>query len=115
MISAWLMTEPNDFLFANIMSASTQCGMQHAGAENYRSRRLVKSGKLEKVKKKMIITLGTDARRGHVKTAEKFSEKLSTQINMLNGNHRSFMKPWEDVNLLLKTLFMKIKSAVKCV
>ena len=57
----------------------------------------------------MIITLGTDARRGHVKTAEKFSEKLATQINMLNGNHRSFMKPWEDVNLLLKTLFMKIK------
>ncbi len=101
LISMWVMTEPNDFSAAIIMSASTQCRMRRAGAENYCSRRLIKSGKLKKVKKKVILTLGTLDKRGHVKTANKFSEKLSTKVNILDGNHRSFLDPRKDINSII--------------
>ena len=102
LISAWAMTEPNDFSSAIIMSASNQCGMKRAGARKYCGRHLGRSGKLENVKKKMIITLGTGDKRPHAKTAESFSKKLSTKVNIFDGNHRSFMKPRGDVNALLK-------------
>jgi dipeptidyl aminopeptidase/acylaminoacyl peptidase len=49
LISMWVMTEPNDFSKALIMSASTQCmnnRIQRAGSENYCSSSLIKSGKL---------------------------------------------------------------------
>ena len=101
LISMWVMTESNNFSKAVIMSASTQCQMQRAGAENYCSRRLIKSGKLKKVTKKVILTLGTLDKRGHVKTANKFSEKLSTPVNILDGNHRSFLDPRKDVNSII--------------
>ena len=40
-------------------------------------------------------------KRGHVKTANNFSEKLSTQVNILNGNHRSFLDPRKDVSSII--------------
>tara|TARA_E500000331_G_scaffold103690_1_gene100504 strand:- start:338 stop:1060 length:723 start_codon:yes stop_codon:yes gene_type:complete len=102
LISAWAMTEPNDFSSAIIMSSSNQCGMQRAGAENYCGKHLGRSGKLQKVKKQVIITLGNGDKRPHARTAEGFSRKLSTEIKVFDGDHRSFMKPRDDVNALLK-------------
>lgn len=102
LISMWVMTEPNNFSKAIIMSASSQCKMERAGSKNYCSRQLIKSGKLKTVKNEIILTLGSGDKMGHVKTMNKFGEKLSTKVITLDGKHKSFLKPRKDVNSILK-------------
>ena len=102
LISMWVMTEANDYSTAIIKSASTQCGMERAGAKKYCAKSLVKSGKLQQITKKIVVTYGTLDRGAHVKTAKKFAEKLSVKVNVLDGNHVSFLKPRKDINLIIR-------------
>ena len=49
-------------------------------------------------KNEIILTLGSGDKMGHVKTMNKFGEKLSTKVITLDGKHKSFLKPRKDVN-----------------
>jgi predicted alpha/beta superfamily hydrolase len=102
LISMWVMKEPSDYSKAIIMSPSNQCGMRRAGSKNYCGSNLVQSGKLENIKKKIILTLGDSERSGHIKTTKGFAEKLSQGINILKGNHNSFTIPREDVKSIIR-------------
>ena len=77
LISMWSMTQKNDYAAAIVMSPSRQCGMRRAGSKNYCAKNLEKSGKLEKINKKIIITLGKSEGKAHRKTAQNFSKLLN--------------------------------------
>ena len=102
LISMWVMTEPSDFSVAIIMSASSQCGMRRAGSENYCAKNLIKSGKLENITKKIILTLGDSEKKAHTRTINGFAKKLKKRINILEGDHRSFSNPRNDVSSIIK-------------
>lgn len=102
LIAMWIMTEPNDYSTAVIMSPSRQCGMRRAGSRNYCGKHLIQSGKLKNIKKKIILTLGDSERKEHVKTTTGFSEKLSTKVNILKGDHPTFTTPRQDVSSIIK-------------
>ena len=107
LISTWVMTQPNNFSSAVIMSPSNQCGMKRAGSKNYCGKHLIKSGKVQKIEKSIIVTLGSNERRAHVKTASRLSRKMKRETLILNGNHRSFLKPRKDVNLIIMEQCLK--------
>ena len=102
LISMWSMTQKNDYAAAIVMSPSRQCGMRRAGSKNYCAKNLEKSGKLEKINKKIIITLGKSERKAHRKTAQNFSKLLKTEIRYFRGEHKSFVFPRDDVKELIR-------------
>ena len=101
LISMWVMSEPNNFSSAVIMSPSNQCGMKRAGSKNYCGTKLIESGKVQKVTKNVIVTLGDKDRKPHQKTANGFSKLLGTKTEMMIGNHKSFLKPRKDINAVV--------------
>ena len=101
LISMWVMSEPNNFSSAVIMSPSNQCGMKRAGSKNYCGTKLIESGKVQKVTKNVIVTLGDKDRKPHQKTANGFSKLLGTKTEMMKGNHKSFLKPRKDINAVV--------------
>ena len=101
LISMWVLTESNNFSSAVIMSPSNQCGMKRAGSKNYCGTKLIESGKIQKVTKNVIVTLGDKDRKPHKKTANGFSELLGTKTEMMRGNHKSFLKPRKDINAVV--------------
>tara|TARA_B100001123_G_C15173393_1_gene972350 strand:- start:178 stop:483 length:306 start_codon:yes stop_codon:yes gene_type:complete len=90
LISMWVMTEPNDYSAALIMSPSNQCGMRRAGSKNYCGNQLIQSGKIQNIKKKISFTLGDTESRSHNKTSKGFAEQLSQDVKILRGDHKSF-------------------------
>ena len=102
LISLWTMVRENDFNKAIVMSPSSQCGNKRAGSANFCGKDLIKSGELEKISKKIILTLGDNEKPSHIKNIEGISNKLNQKINIFKGDHSSFVYPREDVNLLIK-------------
>ena len=96
------MTRDNNFNKAIVMSPSSQCGDKRAGSANFCGKHLIKSGKLEKISKKIILTLGDNEKSAHIKNIEGISNKLNEKINIFEGDHSSFVYPREDINLLIK-------------
>ena len=76
--------------------------MRRAGSKNYCAKNLEKSGKLEKINKKIIITLGKSERKAHRKTAQNFSKLLKMEIRYFRGEHKSFVFPRDDVKELIR-------------
>jgi dienelactone hydrolase len=101
LISMWVMTEPNNFSSAVIMSPPNQCGMKRAGSKTQCGRHLINNGKVEKVTKNIIVTLGDKERKGHVKTAYGLSKKLGQKPVIMKGDHKSFLNPRKDVDSLI--------------
>jgi len=101
LISMWVMSEPNNFSSAVIMSPSNQCGMKRAGSKNYCGAKLIESGKVQKVTKNVIVTLGDEDRKPHQKTANGFSKLLGTKTEIMKGNHKSFLKPRKDISAVV--------------
>ena len=102
LISMWAMAVPNDFTKAIIMSPSNQCRMRRAGSENFCGRHLRDSEKLEKINKEIIITLGDSERKGTINAAKGFAKKLLKNIIVLDGDHKSFTLPRQDVNKIIR-------------
>ena len=102
LISMWAMAVPNDFTKAIIMSPSNQCRMRRAGSEKFCGRHLIDSGKLEKINKEIIITLGDAERKGTINVAKGFAKKLLKNIVVLDGDHRSFTVPRRDVSRIIR-------------
>jgi dipeptidyl aminopeptidase/acylaminoacyl peptidase len=102
LISMWVMTESNDYSKAIIMSPSNQCGKRRAGSKNYCGKHLIQSGKLENIKKEILLTLGDLESRGTINASKGFAEKLSQNIRILEGDHISFTVPREDINSIIK-------------
>ena len=76
--------------------------MRRAGSEKFCGRHLIDSGKLEKIKKQVIITLGDAERKGTINVAKGFANKLLKNIVVLDGDHRSFTVPRRDVSRIIR-------------